>query len=137
MSQQRYEVTHVPHFINGRLVHPGVGDDSIVTLPDGVKPGRWLKPVGQVVAQDEQQDGEQYAADHISRGDYCVVRVADGSRASVVFKNTGKQGEAKGQAEAEAARLNAGGEPAMEPLTEPAHDEQQDGGAGGTNLPDA
>lgn len=41
----RYRVTHAPHYIEGRLVFPDRGDASIVTLPKGVEPGRWLEPV--------------------------------------------------------------------------------------------
>lgn len=117
----RYRVTHVPHFIGQRLVYPDMGNDSIVTLPDGVKPGRWLVKVGEGEATEPAASSSAPAGgfiiDHISRGDY-VVLGADGERASVVFKNTGVQGEAKQLAEAEAARLNAGGEiklEAMEP----------------------
>lgn len=38
---RRYEVTHVQHFIGGRLVAVG----EIVTLPEGVEPGRYLVEV--------------------------------------------------------------------------------------------
>lgn len=38
---KRYEVTHVPHFIGGRLVAVG----EVVTLPEGVLPGRYLVEV--------------------------------------------------------------------------------------------
>lgn len=117
----RYRVTHVPHFIGQRLVYPDMGDDSIVTLPDGVKPGRWLVKVGEQAAAPAATSSAPvggFTIDHISRGDY-VVLGADGERASVVFKNTGVQGEAKQLAEAEAARLNAGGAIKLE-ATEPA-----------------
>lgn len=99
---QRYEVTHVPHFLGGRLVFPGRGDDSIVTLDEGVSPGRYLVPVGGAEAAG------QYAAKHHGGGNYIVELVADGSRASIVFKKS--DGDAKAKAEAEAVRLNAGGE---------------------------
>lgn len=133
---QRYQVTHVPHFIGGRLVYPDAGADSIVTLPAGVKPGRWLKPVEEV-KQEQAMDGgaAKYAAVHISRGDYVVELIENGSRASVVFKNTGVQGEAKDLAEAEAARLNAGGEVQLEEQ-EQAPDAGS-GGDGNASLPDA
>lgn len=45
MSKQ-YRVTHVPHFIESRMVYPDRGDESIVTMPKGVEPGRWLVEVG-------------------------------------------------------------------------------------------
>lgn len=106
MSEQRYEVTHVPHYIGQRWVEPG----EVVTLPEGVKPGRWLKPVVEAAkAATSSATVSGFTIDHISRGDY-VVLGADGERASIIFKNTGTQGEAKQLAEAEAARLNAGGE---------------------------
>lgn len=138
----RYRVTHVPHFIGQRLVYPDMGEDSIVTLPPGVKPGRWLQLVegkAEPAASSSAPAGG-FTIDHISRGDY-VVLGADGERASVVFKNTGVQGEAKQLAEAEAARLNAGGAINLE-ATEPAASSsgQDDPPAGTTNpgeLPDA
>lgn len=114
---KRYEVTHVPHYIGGRLVYPGQGEDSIVTLPKGVEPGRWLVEVGKAPKREEPKSNTQeplYRVDHISRGDYHVVRVSDEERSSVVFSNTGKQGEAKELAEAEAERLNNGGVPKLE-----------------------
>lgn len=140
----RYRVTHVPHFIGQRLVYPDMGDDSIVTLPEGVKPGRWLVKVGEAEeapAASSSAPAGGFTVDHISRGDYVVLN-ADGERASIVFKNTGKTGEAKQLAEAEAARLNAGGAIKLE-ATEPADSSSgQDDPPTGTqpsadDLPDA
>lgn len=37
----RFKVTHVPHFIGGRLRPVG----EVLVLPEGVKPGRYLEPV--------------------------------------------------------------------------------------------
>ncbi|AFV50625.1 hypothetical protein G169_gp10 [Pseudomonas phage AF] len=51
MSQQ-YRVTRVPHYIGGRLVFPDRGDESLVTLEPGVKPGQWLVKVGGGEAKD-------------------------------------------------------------------------------------
>lgn len=45
MSQQ-YRVTHVAHYIGGRLVFPNRGDESLVFLEEGVEPGQYLEPVG-------------------------------------------------------------------------------------------
>ena len=105
---ERYRVTHVPHYIGARMVYPDQGEDSIVALPEGVKPGRWLVKVESAAAAVAVSTAA-FTVDHISRGDY-VVLDANGERASVVFKNTGVTGEAKKQAETEAARLIAGGE---------------------------
>lgn len=106
---KRYEVTHVPHYIGQRWVEPGMGSDSIVTLPEGVKPGRWLKEVGAVqeVIVAGGASGK-YAAKHNGGGNWLVELVADGTRASVVFKKA--DGDARAKAEAEAERLNAGGD---------------------------
>lgn len=140
----RYRVTHVPHYIGQRLVHPDMGDDSIVTLPEGTKPGRWLVKVGEAVAAPAAVAPAPtggFTIDHISRGDY-VVLGADGSRSSVVFKNTGVQGEAKQLAEAEAVRLNAGGDIKLEAKEPAASSSGQDDAPTGTqpgvdDLPDA
>jgi hypothetical protein len=52
MSQQ-YRVTHVPHYIGGRLVYPDRGDESLVTLEKGVEPGQWLEKVGGTEAKED------------------------------------------------------------------------------------
>jgi len=116
----RYRVTHVPHFIGGRIVLPGLGDESIITLAEGIRPGRWLEPldVAPVAASP------QFAAKHHGAGYYIVVQVADGACASRVFRKD--EGDAKALAQAEADRLNAGGLP-------DAPDAPEDS----TNLPDA
>lgn len=105
---ERYEVTHVPHYIGGRWVEPG----TIVTLRPGIRPGRWLKLVGAPAATAPSDAAAQFAAKHngpgVGAGNWVVERIADGTRASVVFKKA--DGDAKEKAEAEAARLNAGGE---------------------------
>lgn len=133
---ERYLVTHVPHFIGGVMVHPGYGDKSIVTLPPGVKPGRWLVPVDA-----EPADSLKFKARHngpgVGAGNWAVENVEDGSRASVVFKKA--DGEAKEKAEAEAARLNAGGEIVLV-ITDDALSSGQDDpptSASSDQLPDA
>lgn len=112
----RYLVTHTPHYINQRMVQPDCGADSIVTLPPGVKPGRWLvlqedaPPAAPASTQTNLP--ELFKAKHngpgVGAGNWAVEKIEDGSRASVVFKKD--DGDAKAKAEAEAARLNAGGE---------------------------
>jgi hypothetical protein len=107
---QRYLVTHTVHFINGALVHPDQGEASVVTLPSGVEPGRWLVPLdvaGEGIAATVDLI-ERYKAKHNGGGRWIVENVDDGSRASVVFEKD--EGDAKAKAEAEAARLNAGGD---------------------------
>jgi hypothetical protein len=56
MSQQ-YRVTHVPHYIGGRMVYPDRGDESLVVLEPGVEPGKYLEKVGGTEAKggDEQK----------------------------------------------------------------------------------
>lgn len=120
---KRYEVTHVAHYIGGRLVSPG----EVVTLEPGVEPGRWLKLVAEdapavpVPVAAPAAGAAQFAAKHngvgVGVGNYVVVRVADGSHASQVFKKD--EGQAKERAEAEAERLNAGGEIAIAPVAAP------------------
>ena len=138
----RYEVTHVTHFIGGRLVEPGRDEDSIVDLPAGVKPGRWLTPVtAPSSAQVDAGDAAAlFAVKHGGAGNWVVERIADGSRASVVFKKA--DGEAKEKAEAEAARLNAGGEINLGGTDAAPSSAQVDPAAGteggvGSELPDA
>lgn len=135
MSKPRYLVTHVPHFIGGRMVYPGMGNDSIVTLPDGVEPGRWLvlADAGAVALADA---GPMYSARHVGGGNWVVERVADGARVASFGKT---DGDAKALAAVEADRLNAGG--AVIPVsTDAAPSSGQDdpaAGASGSELPDA
>lgn len=104
---KRYEVTHVPHYIGQRWVEPG----EVVTLDPGITPGRWLKLVGEdgsTVAAGVAQFAAKHNGKGVGVGNYVVERIADGSYASRVFKKD--DGQAKELAEAEAERLNAGGE---------------------------
>lgn len=129
----RYRVTHVPHFIGGRLVHPDQGEASIVTLPDGVEPGRWLELVSGS-ATKAREDGDVVAAfeaKHIAGGRWAVVQISDGSRASRLFTKDA-DGDAKAAAEAEAKRLNDGGQIDLGSVPAPA-----EGDGDGGNLPDA
>lgn len=137
----RYEVTHVPHYIGQRWVEPG----EVVTLAPGITPGRWLKPVAEdapavpVPVAAPAAGATQFAAKHngvgVGVGNYVVVRVADGSHASQVFKKD--EGQAKERAEAEAERLNAGGEVAIAPIAAPAATGQEGLPPTGDGLPDA
>lgn len=47
MSQYRIKDHAPPHYIGGRIV---VGGDT-VTLPEGVKAGAWLEPVGEPASE--------------------------------------------------------------------------------------
>lgn len=127
----RYLVTHAPHFIGQRIVEPG----EIVTLPEGVKPGRWLIPQAADVSV---QAADMYQARHIGGGSWAVENSEDGSRASVVFSKD--KGDAKALAQAEAARLNAGGAIILGATDSAPSSAQDDAPAGTTNpgeLPDA
>lgn len=133
---RRYEVTHVPHYIGQRWVEPG----EVVTLEPGITPGRWLKLIEDAPAVVVQAAGApQFAAKHngvgVGVGNYVVVRVADGSHASQVFKKD--DGQAKERAEAEAERLNAGGEIAIAPDAAPVATGQEGLQPTGDGLPDA
>jgi len=131
---KRYEVTHAAHYIGGRLVMPGQGADSIVTLPEGVTPGRWLV---EVVALQPAVAGNQASADpvpgpykakHIAGGAYAVVD-ADGNEIGERFLKDGADaGKAKAAAMAKADELNL--------AHSAANDDPPPGGASG-QLPDA
>lgn len=58
MSQQ-YRVTHVPHYIGGRMVYPDRGDESLVTLEPGVEPGKYLEKVGGTEAKAKDGDDQK------------------------------------------------------------------------------
>ncbi len=62
MSQQ-YRVTHVPHYIGGRLVYPDRGDESLVYLEESVNPGRWLQKVGGTEAKAKDETSGNDGAD--------------------------------------------------------------------------
>lgn len=125
---KRYEVTHSPHYIGGRLVMPGQGADSIVTLPEGVNPGRWLKEVTTPVVVAGAGLVGPFKVEHIPVGNFGVFD-ANGVQVGETFVKSEK-GVAKAAAEAAAAALNGamvdGGESTTSPL----------GGATGP-LPDA
>lgn len=131
---KRYLVTHVPHYIGQRLVQPG----ETVTLPDGVEPGRWLLEAG---AAQEAKSAAKYRARHngpgVGAGNWVVENIDDGSHASVVFNKV--DGDAKAKAEAEADRLNAGGEISLGGTDTALSSAQADplAGAQGDDLPDA
>lgn len=51
----RYRVTHVQHFIGGRIRPVG----EVLTLPEGVKPGRYLELVAdepKLAAKPKQRE---------------------------------------------------------------------------------
>ncbi|WP_223513973.1 hypothetical protein [Pseudomonas sp. GL-R-26] len=118
---KRYEVIE-RSFINGRLYEPG---ETVVLEIDS--PGSNLKLAGSKAAQpkdDDQQDAAFVAA-RGAAGKF-VVKDAEGVTVGIFVGN-------KAEAEAEAARLNAGGVPLLK------DDDQQDGGntGDGNGLPDA
>lgn len=121
---KRYEVLE-RSFINGRLYEPG---DSVVLEIDS--PGSNLKLVsGKGAAPAQTQGGQQDAGYVAARGaaGKFVVKDAEGVTVGTFTGN-------KAEAEAEAARLNAGGEPVSAPPAQT----QGDGGTGdGNGLPDA
>ena len=138
---KRYLVTNSPHYIGQRMVYPDRGADSIVTLPPGVRPGRWLKEVVEIatdaVPAAALQSAEKFKAKHNGGGRWLVESTEDGSRASVVYEKD--EGDAKAKAEAEAARLNAGGEIQLGVMDGAPSSAQEDSPAGAQtgDLPDA
>lgn len=50
----RFKVTHVTHFIGGRLRPVG----EVLVLPEGVKPGRYLEPVADEAKPVERKRRE-------------------------------------------------------------------------------
>ena len=107
MGNKRYEVTHSVHYIGGRLVLPDCGVDSIVTLPDGVEPGRWLVEIesDDVASVSSNDNSGPHKVVHVPVGNFAVVG-ANGLQIGETFKRAG-QGEAKAAAEAAAALLNS------------------------------
>lgn len=126
---KRYEVLE-RSFINGRLYEP----KEIVVLEID-SPGSNLKEVG--AAKAAQAPTIQQDADDLGLG-YVAARGAAGK---FVIKDDKDQrvGEfigSKVEAEAEAARLNAGGSVAQPTIQQDADDEDQDN-TNGNGLPDA
>ena len=121
---KRYEVLE-RSFINGRLYEPG---ETVVLEIDS--PGSNLKIAGAAKdapapAGNPNTDGPEYSSKHNGGGRFIIVNKA-GER---VGEFTG----AREDAEAEAARLNAGGE-----ITAPAGNPNTDGdNTSGNGLPDA
>lgn len=138
---KRYRVTHSPHYIGQRMVYPDRGADSIVTLPPEIRPGRWLVEVEDSAVSAAlaipSAAPEKFKAKHNGGGRWLVENIDDGSRASVVYEKD--EGDAKAKAEAEAARLNAGGEIQLG-VTDGAPSSAQEDSPAGTqtgDLPDA
>ena len=101
---KQYRVTHIRHFIGGRMVFPDRGDASIVTLPKGVEPGKHLvelKGTAEPAATTPHNPATKgFVAKHAGGGHY-RIEDAQGERVGD-FSGT------KEEAEAEAARMNAG-----------------------------
>lgn len=101
---QRYEVTHIQHYIGGRLRQPG----EVVTLPDGVTPGRHLVKVGGAAAVEPvaPEAGPGYSIKHHFQGSWKVVD-RNGDQVGEVFAaHLGDKEAAKEAAQTEANRLN-------------------------------
>ena len=132
---KRYEVLE-RSFINGRLYEPG---ETVVLEIDS--PGSNLKIAGAAKAaqaptiqQDANDLGLGYVAARGAAGKFVVKDDKD--------QRVGEFIGSKAEAEAEAARLNAGGQIAPPTIQQDAGGEQgSDGGTGhddtGSNLPDA
>lgn len=111
---KRYEITGVPHYIGGRL--RGVGD--IVTLPEGISPGRHLVEVGggaQAAADDAAQEAVgPFKIKHNGGGNF-VVMDSKGMQVGDVFKKDADDAaKAKTEAQAQADLLNGPTEPVGE-----------------------
>ncbi|SBW79904.1 hypothetical protein PVE_R1G2018 [Pseudomonas veronii 1YdBTEX2] len=118
---KRYEVLE-RSFINGRLYEPG---ETLVLEIDS--PGGNLKQLGGSAPAPGKSnvDGPEYSAKHNGGGRYIIIS-----------KNGDRVGEFTGnkdEAEAEAARLNDGGE--ITPA--PGKSNVDDGDTNGNGLPDA
>lgn len=122
---KRYEVLE-RSFINGRLYEP---KETVVLEIDS--PGSNLKELGSAKAGGaaapgkSNADGPEYSAKHNGGGRYIII----GKNGDRVGEFTGN----KDEAEAEAARLNDGGE--ITPA--PGKSNADDGDTNGNGLPDA
>ncbi|MGP5566269.1 hypothetical protein ACTXN8_02595 [Pseudomonas helleri] len=123
---KRYEVLE-RSFINGRLYEPG---ETLVLEIDS--PGGNLKIAGAAKAPTIQQDagglGLGYVAARGAAGKF-VIKDDKDQRVGVFLGS-------KTEAEAEAARLNAGGEVVGPTIQQDADDNDQDN-TNGNGLPDA
>ncbi|WP_044271490.1 hypothetical protein [Pseudomonas fluorescens] len=123
---KRYEVLE-RSFINGRLYEPG---ETLVLEIDS--PGGNLKIAGAATAPTIQQGADDFGPGYVA---------ARGAAGKFVIKDDKDQrvGEfigSKAEAEAEAARLNAGGSVAQPTIQQGADDNDQDN-TNGNGLPDA
>ena len=118
---KRYEVLE-RSFINGRLYEPG---ETLVLEIDS--PGGNLKQLGggAPAAGKTSPDAPEFSAKHNGGGRYIII----GKSGDRVGEFTGN----KDEAEAEAVRLNAGGE--IAPAAGKTSPDQDD--AGDSTLPDA
>lgn len=92
--------------------------------------GSWMEKVG-AAAKETAAQSLPFGIKHVGGGNYIVVKNDDDSRASVMFKK-GAKGEAEGLAQAEANRLNAGGDMLLDAAPQQETDQKGD-----VNLPDA
>lgn len=122
---KRYEVLE-RSFLNGQLYEPGETLMLEISSPgSNLKLVGGDKAVGGAPAGNPNTDGPEYSSKHNGGGRFIIVNKA-GER---VGEFTG----AREDAEAESARLNAGGE-----ITAPAGNPNTDGdNTSGNGLPDA
>lgn len=111
----------------GKLREAG---EVFVIGSEGAFAGSWMERVDAKV-EETAAPTLKFAIKHVGAGNWIVVNNEDDSRASRMFKK-GAKGEAEGLAQAEAERLNAGGEMLLE-----AAPQQDAPPAGDANLPDA
>lgn len=98
----KYKVTHVQHFIGGRLCQPG----ELVTLPEGVVPGRYLVKVGDVTPAEPVAQAAGFSIKHHFQGSWKVVDAAGDQVGEVYAAHLGDKERARNDAQAEADRLN-------------------------------
>lgn len=111
----------------GKLRMPG---EVFVIDSEKAFASSWMEKVDEAV-KETAAPALQFAVKHVGGGNWIVVKNEDDSRASRMFKK-GAKGEAEGLAQAEAERLNAGGQMLLDAVP------QQDAPpAGDGNLPDA
>lgn len=111
----------------GKLREPG---EVFVIDSEKAFAGSWMEKVDGAV-KETAAPTLQFAVKHVGGGNWIVVKNEDGSRASRMFKK-GAKGEAEGLAQAEAERLNAGGQMLLDAVPQ-----QETKQVGDVNLPDA
>ena len=134
MKTAPFTVRAIAQGFMGRLIERG--EVFTVASEEAFTP-KWMEKVD---APETPLPDLKYGIKSNGGGRWLVELIADGSRASVTYNK--EQGDAKALAQAEANRLNAGGELVL-PATDGAPSSGQDDSAAstqsaeGTDLPDA